>query len=367
MTRWILVCLSLSTSAVGLVWVVTPELDPGPPASVPASPGTARDVGAARPPAPPEASRQPWPPSVEAPAAPQRQARGPVVIPGAILVVARQQEVPSEKEGRLLFIGTDVQPGEVVPPDRQSDDQAVLGVLAVPVADGETVADGDKLHVDGKVAVYRRVRQTDPLEPGKVILVRQVRRVRRLREGDRVTRGQLLALVDPHKMLDDVAGRLVKLKGAEADRLAAQKKAAEYEARYRRQVRLYQLTSGSVSPEEVAAALLQRDTFAQEERARAAKVEECQHDLRAGFTDLRRLEIRAAIDGTISFIYKNGGGDAVKPLEAILQIQNPRRLRVEGLLDVQEALQLRQGACPCWSSPAVRKARAWSWAATWAW
>jgi hypothetical protein len=113
----------------------------------------------------------------------------------------------------LLFIGTEVQPGEVVPPDRQLDDQAVLGVLAVPVADGETLADGEQVHVDGKAAVYRRVRQTDRLEPGKVILTRQVRRVRRLREGDRVTRGQLLALVDPHKMLDDVAGRLVKLKG----------------------------------------------------------------------------------------------------------------------------------------------------------
>jgi hypothetical protein len=197
--------------------------------------------------------------------------------------------------------------------------------------------------MNGKETAYRGVRETDRLEPGKVILTRPVHRVRKLREGDPVRRGQLLALVNPCKMLDDVAGRLVKLKGAEADRLAAHKKAAEYEARYRRQVRLNQLTPGSVSPEEVAAALLQRDTFAQEERAKAARVEECQHELSAGFTDLKRHEIRAAIDGTIKFIYKNSEGDAVKPLEAILQIQNPRRLRLEGLLDVQEALQLKPG------------------------
>src|SRR5262249_54094401 len=158
------------------------------------------------------------------------QALGPVVIPGAVLVIAQQQEVPSEKEGKLLFIGTEVQPGEVVPPDRQLADQAVLGVLAIPVTNGEIVADGEKIHVDGNAAVYRRVRQTDRLEAGKVILTRQVHSVRKLREGDPVRRGQLLALVNPAKMLDDVAGRLVKLKGAEADRIAAYKKAAEYEA-----------------------------------------------------------------------------------------------------------------------------------------
>jgi hypothetical protein len=65
MIRSILVCLSLSTAAVGFVWVVTPELDSGPPATAPASPGTAKEVGAARPPAPPEAGRQPLPPSAE--------------------------------------------------------------------------------------------------------------------------------------------------------------------------------------------------------------------------------------------------------------------------------------------------------------
>jgi len=97
----------------------------------------------------------------------------------------------------------------------------VLGVLAVPVADGETVADGEKVHVDGNTTNYRCVRETDRLEPGKVILTREVHRVRKLREGDPVRRGQLLALVNPRKAFDDVAGRLVKLKGAEAERIAA--------------------------------------------------------------------------------------------------------------------------------------------------
>ena len=65
--------------------------------------------------------------------------------------------------------------------------------------------------MNGKETAYRGVRETDRLEPGKVILTRPVHRVRKLREGDPVRRGQLLALVNPCKMLDDVAGRLVKL------------------------------------------------------------------------------------------------------------------------------------------------------------
>jgi hypothetical protein len=144
MIRWLHVCLTLSATAVGLVWAVTPNLDPRPPASSPASPARATDAEASPSPTPPAASRRPRTHSVETPADPQRQARGPIVIPGAILVIAQQQEVPSEKEGQLLFIGTEVQPGEVVPPDRQLADQAVLGVLAIPIADGETVADGER-------------------------------------------------------------------------------------------------------------------------------------------------------------------------------------------------------------------------------
>src|SRR5262249_5205281 len=73
------------------------------------------------------------------------------------------------------------------------------------------------------------------------------------------------------------------------------------------------------------------------------KIIEAQRELSASMTDLKMHEIRAAIDGTIKVIYKNSQGDAVKPLEAIMQIQNPGRLRVEGLLDVQEAFKLKEG------------------------
>ena len=54
-------------------------------------------------------------------------------------------------------------------------------------------------------------------------------------------------------------------------------------------------------------------------------------------------EIHASIDGVIKVLYKHHQGEAVKPNDPVLEIQNPARLRVEGRLEVQEALKLKEG------------------------
>src|SRR5207247_939304 len=52
-------------------------------------------------------------------------------------------------------------------------------------------------------------------------------------------------------------------------------------------------------------------------------------------------EIRATKPGVVRALYKNSG-DAVKANDPVLQIQDLSRLRVEALLDVQEARRLKE-------------------------
>src|SRR5262249_13001572 len=158
--------------------------------------------------------------------------------------------------------------------------------------------------------------------------------------GDWVKRGQLLAMVDPKKSFDDVTMKVAKLDGADFDRQASGKKRDEYNRRWLTMLEQNRRVPGSVPKDEVEAARLQRDNYAFEEKPKGATVTEAQRALNAALTDLRMHEIRAAIDGVVKVIYKNHQGEAVKPYESVLQIQDPSRLRVEGLLDVQEAQKL---------------------------
>ncbi|MCI0689440.1 MAG: HlyD family efflux transporter periplasmic adaptor subunit, partial [Sporichthyaceae bacterium] len=52
--------------------------------------------------------------------------------------------------------------------------------------------------------------------------------------------------------------------------------------------------------------------------------------------------IRSKIDGVIKVIYKQDG-EAIKSLESIMLLQNPNRLRVEGLVELQHAGLLTEG------------------------
>lgn len=351
MIRWIFVCLLLSACAVAAVWAVAPKnIDSNTP------PKPVKDVEKVKP-AQTETPADP----IKAPKPPVTAQRGQaqliefakqnkhealtetVLIPGATLVMVGIQDVPSEKEGVLRFVGTDVQPEEMVPPDKQLP-RAKLGFLAVPVGAGEQLREGEqKFPLPGYGGEYRRLREDDDLTPHKIVLAREYRPVRKLQVGDRVKHGQLLAMVDSEKAFDDVAIKLAKLNAADFDMKASGKKKEEYQRRYESQQRQNHAVPGSVSKDDMMATLLQKDNFAFEEKTKAATVTEAQRTLNAALTDLRKHEIRAAIDGIVMVIHKNHQGDAIKPLETVLQIQDPSRLRVKGLLEIQEADKLQVG------------------------
>lgn len=342
MLRWITVCLLLSATAVGLVWVVSPKIIIEPSA-VSAPPSNFKDKETP----PPHSVTSNWDSQgtllrlIEFPKARSGNFSASIIIPNANLVIAEVQDVPSEKDGILLFIGTDVEEGEVVPPEKQLP-PAQLGFLAVPLKSGEKPKDGEKTWTH-KDVTYRRMRPDDELKPNRIALFTDERKVRKLKRGDVVKKGQLLALVDPKKAFDDVAVRVAKLNGSEADRVGSQEQMKTYLVKHRRILEGERITAGATSQDERDATWMQYQKFLNEEKLKAAEVIKAQRELNAGLTDLRMFEIRAGIDGVVKDISKNGVGEAIKVNETVLQIHNPNRLRVEGLLEVQEALKLKKG------------------------
>ncbi len=350
MFRWIFVSLLLSASAVAAVWMLVPYVQSSS-SNQPVSEGEAPQK---QKPAPVPHEKAPLP---QRPSTASTGTRGqpevyvykessnvltePVLIPDCPLVIVEKQEVASEKEGVLLFIGTDVKMGETVPPDKQLP-EAKLGFLAIVVGDKPTGDDCFKIRGDEK-NYYRRAKETDVFEPERVFLLQEPRQVRKLQVGDRVTRGQLLAQVNPDKSSDEVSVKIAELNAEERARVSAMTQRDEYRRRLDNYKGVSRTTPGAIAEDQIQETRLQWVKAQQEEMVQRSKIVKAQRTLNAGVTDLKKHEIRAAIDGVVKAIYKNHQGDAVKPYEPILRIENPARLRVEGRLEVQEALKLKEG------------------------
>jgi multidrug efflux pump subunit AcrA (membrane-fusion protein) len=183
-------------------------------------------------------------------------------------------EVPSQRDGVLLVIGTDIKPGQKVPPDQ---------IVVVTVGDEET-------------------------------------KYRRLREGDPVEEGQLLARVDDRLARAEVASKKAAVEAAKAEWEASVKIRDEASERYRTTSRRYEGGPGNVSVEEVRGAKLAYDRYVFEEIAKKAAIAKAEAELRQAQVVVRMHEIHSPVRGSVRDIYKNRG-EAVKALEPVVQIR----------------------------------------------
>jgi WD40 repeat protein len=245
----------------------------------------------------------------------------PIVIADARMLPLDRQEVPSERDGQLLIIGTEVAPGDQVPPDRLFS--ATVGRFEF---------------WDGKV--YRIWHESDPAPMAKYVRLRRERKeYKRLEVGDEVKAGQTVALVDPILALGEVDIKIAALDAAESDARASKKTKEEAERRVAAMEESMRRVPGSVSKDDYQGAILTAKRYTEEEIAKNCAVVKTQQELIQAQTILTKYEIHATISGTIKVIYKNRG-DAVKgdrAADPILQLQSRERLRVEGLMDVQES------------------------------
>lgn len=266
-------------------------------------------------------------------------AAGPLVVPGCRIVVMHRQEVPSLRDGQLLYIATEVKDGESVPPNRLLE--IPMRYVVVPVKPGQQKADDEIIAVPGtEVKLYRKVKEGEHLDPEQVVILRQPKRFKRLSLGDSVKEGDSLAMVDPRLALDELSMKLTKVIAAGADREASAKTRDEAKNRYDREINLRNVKA--TSQQDIDGALLTWQRYLHEEVSKRQAIVLSEHELKQTQTVLEMHTIRSKINGVVKAIYKHPG-EAVKNLEPVLLLQDPHRLRIEGLVDLQNAQHLKVG------------------------
>jgi WD40 repeat protein len=268
---------------------------------------------------------------------PRHEDFGGRVVPVAVIGNAQmmpldRQEVPSERDGKLLVIGTEIAPGEQVAKDRRYT--ATVGYLLVAAGDNEQLP-ADQVVAGQGNSRWRRFRESDTPQPGAIFVQRVKKEYKRLDKGDEVKAGQTVALVDPELALNDVSIKAAALDAAESERRASVQTKLEAERRVAAMRASRSKVVGSVSEDDFQGAILTANRYAQEEVAKTSAVIKAQQELIQAVTILGKHEIHATVPGVIKIVYKNRG-DAVKTLEPVMQIQSREHLRIEGLMDVQE-------------------------------
>jgi len=184
--------------------------------------------------------------------------------------------VPSRKDGVILVIGSEIAEGQKLP-----------GEQIITVA------------IDNRLEQYRR-----------------------LRRGDRVEEGQLLAIVDDPLAGSDVAIKEAKLAAAVADRMASEKSKDEAKKRWETSEKLYQQNSTSISIGDVRAAELTWMRYVYEAKSKAEAVNIAERELQQAQISRKMREIRSPCRGIIQKIcFRRGEG--VHALEPVIIIQVP--------------------------------------------
>lgn len=296
-------------------------------------------------------AQQPAPAPVAPPAMPlsrQSVATPVVVVPDGRLTPIHLQQVPSMREGKILFLATiarDGKPGETPPGARDGDyfPEEVLQLIVqrtpkdvVPPAEVVTIPSED----NKEVRTFSLYKKTDTIEPGKVKLWPHKVMFRKLREGLEVRKGDLLAILDPSLAIDDLWIKVAKLDAADADRVASIKTRDETRERYLTAEKLW--AKGAIPQEEYRAAKLTWDRYIYETVSKEQQVRVSANELRQSNTVLEQHAIRSDISGTVKRVLKKPG-ESVRNLETVLELQDNRRLRIEGRLDYHHRRHLKPG------------------------
>jgi WD40 repeat protein len=277
-----------------------------------------------------------------------------IVIADGRVAAIDKQDVPCQHDGQLLFIGTEPTAGEELPPKDVM--RHTISYLMTKVTDKEK----GKFPAEEKfpeswrkykaseapgaaIIFYRPLEENEPVEPANVLVRSEERLFRRLREGDEVAEGQLLGLVNPSLARDDLVIKKAKLQASIADLQTSEKTRDEAEARYEASVKLRSMTGfKGIADEEVRGNKLAWDRYKYEAISKGEAIKVSAAELKQTQTILGMHELRSKIPGKIKVIYKNKG-DAVKNLDPVMQIYNPKKLRIEGLVEMQYVNMLREG------------------------
>jgi RNA polymerase sigma factor (sigma-70 family) len=172
------------------------------------------------------------------------------------------------------------------------------------------------------VLVGTEIKEGEKVPPGRVVTVKvggEEKKYRRLRVGDKVEEGQLLARLDDRVARDELAIKGEQVKAAKAEWQATIKTRDEAEQRYRTMERLLKLDQKTVSMEDVRAAKLTWDRYFYEEVSKRAVVGMAEAEEKLAQTRLGLYEIRSPARGVITKIYKQAG-EGARAYEPVFQV-----------------------------------------------
>jgi WD40 repeat protein len=250
-----------------------------------------------------------------------------VVIPGARLAAIQSPQVPAMRQGKLLFLGTEVKPGEN-PRGAFSKD---IYFLVTEVAADEKEPPGESFPIDGKQ--YRRLKPDEELRPNKLRVHHVQKRFVQVDEGTRVKEGDLLALVDPVLVVDELKSKLAKFDAAESDRVASAAIREFYKAQWETRRDLY--NRGVGTREEMLEARAGYDRYIQETISKGEAVKVAARELSQTETLLRLHEIRSEINGRVKKPIKFRG-ESVRELDPVLEMVDLSKLRIRAEVDLQD-------------------------------
>ncbi len=351
MLKWLVTCIALCGLTFGAVFLLTDPLHLFAQSVIPAVPGFAPKNPPAVNVAPEAVGKEPDKVTIVLdPDNAQTARTSPTVVTGGSIVAVNKQEVPSERQGRILFIARELRPDELKDyPQIDTADKSsakvfveTLRYIAIntdPLI-SERPGEAPAHSVDPKY--LRRWLEGEPLEAGRVVVVTEKRYFRKLEVGDRVQAGDTLAVVNPVLALDELDIKKEKLRVAVAEIETSVKTKEEAHVRWQSMVEAVKRVPGAYSQEDIRGGKLTWERYQQEEIAKRAAYVQAQRELNASITQLKMHEVRAQISGVVKTIYKSRG-DAVKELEPILQLQDHEHLRVEGVMEIQNAGKVMLG------------------------
>jgi WD40 repeat protein len=157
----------------------------------------------------------------------------------------------------------------------------------------------------------------------------------KVREGDAVKPGDLLAQVEYGIPQAELEIAQAKVKVAESDERASVATREEAKVRYDRQITLWQ--SRSTSKEDLDAAHLTWIRYQEEALSKHEAIGTARAELKKAQETRNYCEVRSAIPGIVKKVFKKTG-EAVKSApsyEPLFTIENPEHLKVEGMVEKQ--------------------------------
>jgi WD40 repeat protein len=273
-----------------------------------------------------------------------------VVVPEGRLTARDVEQVPAMREGQILFLATKVEPGEPMIPGREEDyfEAEIAGLyLETDQPRAGNVDPREFLNFtpgEGRLPrFYSPLLKGDPVKAGKVRLETRRLKFRRLRDGDEMRKGQLLAVLNPSLAVADLQIKLAKLDAAQADFNASEKTRDESEQRWVTAQKLK--ARGVIAEEEFRGAKLTFDRYYYEAISKNEAINVAAKELRQAETIVDFHAIRSDITGIVK---SNGllkhAGESVRNLDPVMMLQDSRKLLIEGRVGVQDRSHLKKGA-----------------------